>query len=106
MSRRTNRVVAPGCGGVPAFPQVHIDKSDAQITSIGSVGVMVTIVCKHSAVNFRDFGRKRVFKCVSRRTNQVVAPGCGGVPALPQVHIGKSDAQITSIGSVGTMDND
>ena len=42
-------------------------------------------------------------KCVSRRMNQVVAPGCGGVPALFQVHFGKSDAQITSIGSVGTM---
>ena len=40
---------------------------------------------------------------MSRRTNQVVAPGCGGVPAPPQVHFGKSDVQITSIGSVGTM---
>ena len=46
MSRRTNQVVAPGCGGVPAPPQVHFGKSDVQITSIGSVGTTVNDVCK------------------------------------------------------------
>ena len=38
--------------------------------------------------------------------NQVVAPGCGGVPAPFWVHIGKSDTRITSIGSVETTVND